>query len=149
MSRRQLMRSRSLNALRAGPVGLAIVLLAAALPAGCGSSDPARTSTATDAAATRAAVAEREAEYPQAIAAAVAACRQGVDTGTWLSRGDKKRLYAVCNYGLRRGLTEIRTYGLQVCREVVFTSSAKTAAERSQLFARCYANAKQKTAAIE
>lgn len=82
------------------------------------------------------------------IVAAVAACRHGVDLGTWLPKDSKAQLYAGCDQGLRRGLTEIRAFGLEVCSEVAFTSPAKTDAERSRVFSACYAGTKQKTAMI-
>jgi hypothetical protein len=88
-------------------------------------------------------------ERRQVIIAAVAACRHGVDTASWMSPADKQRLYEVCNYGLHRGLTEIKVYGLQVCREVTFASPAKTAAEKARSFSTCYAETKQRTAAIK
>jgi hypothetical protein len=82
------------------------------------------------------------------IVAAVNACKGGVDMATWLSKESKAQMYANCENGLRRGLTEIRWYGLEVCSEVAFTSPAKTDAERKQLAARCYQGTKEKTAMI-
>jgi hypothetical protein len=72
-----------------------------------------------------------------------------VDTGTWLPPSSRKPLYQVCENGLRRGLTEIRAYALEVCSEVVFTSPAKTEAEKARLQAACYDPTKLKTAKIE
>ena len=81
--------------------------------------------------------------------AAVASCKRGVDTGSWLSKTSKAQLYAICEGGLRRGLTEIRHYALEVCNEVVFTSPAKDKAERARVLAACYTETKQKTSKIE
>jgi hypothetical protein len=137
---------------RAAPVGLGvhaalmILLLAGMLLLGCGgtgSHHPGRASTVT--ATTKS---KRGAESPKNVAVAVAACRQGVDAASWLPQADKQRLYGVCNYGLRRGLTEIKIYGLQVCTEVTYTSPAKTASEKARVFSACYAPTKEKTAAV-
>jgi len=81
------------------------------------------------------------------IVAAVEACRNGVDKASWLSEQNKEALHETCNKGLRRGLTEIRTYGLEVCSEVSYTSPAKTASEKARVLDECYAETKLKTTA--
>lgn len=124
---------------------LMILLLAGMLLPGCGGTSSHHAGRASTVTATT--TPKRGIESPQNIAAAVAACRQGVDTGSWLPQADKQRLYDVCNYGLRRGLTEIKTYGLQVCTEVTYASSAKTPSEKARVFSACYAPTKEKTAA--
>lgn len=83
------------------------------------------------------------------ILAAIASCKQGVDTGSWLPKESRTPLYAICENGLRRGLTEIRAYALETCSEVAYTSPAKTEAEKARVFATCYEPTKQKTAKIE
>lgn len=125
---------------------LIAIVLVGALLSGCGSQDRGSTKSSSVA---RTGLAAGHPESRRAIVAAAAACRQGVDTASWMSQADKQRLYEVCNYGLRRGLTEIQIYGLQVCDEVTFASPAKTAAEKAHVFSTCYAEAKRKTAAIE
>jgi hypothetical protein len=130
---------------------LVVLLLLSAPAAGCGGASKASSANASSASPSShtQTTTERTAhETRQDIVAAVAACRQGVDTGSWLPKASKTQLYASCDQGLRRGLTEIRAFGLEVCNEVAFTSPAKTAAERTRVFAACYAGTKQKTAMI-
>jgi len=126
---------------------IAGVLLAGVLLIGCSGSSGHRSSAAsngTSASRPKPVVYETYAD----IVAAVTACRQGVDTATWLSDVNKEQLYELCNKGLRRGLTEVKQYGLEACTEVTYTSPAKTAAEKSRVFAACYAGTKEKTAII-
>jgi hypothetical protein len=69
--------------------------------------------------------------------------------GSWLPNDSKLQLYANCERGLRRGLTEIKQYGLEVCREVAYTSPAKTDAARARVFDGCYAGIKARTAMVD
>lgn len=129
---------------------LIVALLVGVLLPGCGSGAH-RSSTSSSAAPSSTGAnkpARTAGETRRDIIAAVAACKQGADMGTWLPKASKAQLYASCERGLRRGLTELRVYGLEVCSEVAFTSPAKTDAERAQVFTRCYAGTKQKTAMI-
>ena len=125
------------------------MLIAGAVLPGCaGSGKDAAGTHAPSGSAKPSAPARTAHETRVDIVAAVAACRHGVDLGTWLPKDSKAQLYASCNQGLRRGLTEIRAFGLEVCNEVAFTAPAKTDAERSRVFTACYAGTKQKTAMI-
>src|ERR1700704_5635643 len=117
-----------------GYAALILVLLAGVLLPGCGSSSkdpstgaPKPSGSKTDATTTGRSRHETRGD----IVAAVAACKQGVDTGSWLPTASKTQLYAICENGLRRGLTEIRQFALEACSEVEFTSPAKDAAERA------------------
>jgi hypothetical protein len=133
-----------------GHAALAVLLLAGALLPGCGGtgerrtvSHVQRTDVSHEQHLTRTA-----GETRRDIIAAVAACKRGVDLGTWLPKSSKAQLYTSCARGLKRGLTELRVYGLEVCSEVAFTSPAKNSAERARIFASCYAGTKEKTAMI-
>jgi hypothetical protein len=79
------------------------------------------------------------------IVAAVSACRQGVNIAYWLSQANKEDLYATCDKGLRRGLTEVKQWGSEVCSEVSYTSPAKNVAEKARVFSECYAGTKVRT----
>jgi hypothetical protein len=129
-------------------IAAALLLGYALTAAGCGGSG-AQPAAGTKTAAKHPSPAAHEKNESRAvIVAAVNACKGGVDMATWLSKKSKAQMYANCENGLRRGLTEIRWYGLEVCSEVAFTSPAKTDAERQQLAARCYQGTKEKTAMI-
>jgi hypothetical protein len=84
-------------------------------------------------------------ETHEDIVAAVAACRHGVDIANWLSQANKEELHETCNKGLRRGITEVKQYGSEVCAEVSYTSPAKSVAEKARVFSECYAGTKLKT----
>ena len=126
---------------------LLLLGLAGALQAGCGGAQERR-STVAENPPVRKVEANGPAHQP-AIVAGVAACRQGVDTGRRLTKARKQRLYGICDLGLRRALPEVRVYGLQVCTEVMYASSAKTRAEKLRVFATCYAALKKQLAAHE
>jgi hypothetical protein len=72
-----------------------------------------------------------------------------MNTGAWLPSSSKHSLYVICENGLGQGLTEIRTYALEVCNEVAFTAPGKTEAEKARVQATCYDPTKLKTAKIE
>lgn len=130
---------------------LVVLLLLSVPAAGCGGASNASSANAshsTSSSHTQTTTERTAHETRQDIVAAVAACRQGVDIGTWLPKASRDQLYVSCDQGLQRGLTEIRLYGLEVCKEVSFTSPAKTEAERTRIFTACYAGTKQKTAMI-
>lgn len=73
------------------------------------------------------------------IAAAVEACREGVALADWLPAASRTELDKSCDQGLKRGLTEVRQYGEQVCSEVVFTIPSSRIAEKNRIFAACEA----------
>jgi hypothetical protein len=126
-------------------------LIAGALLPGCGGTDKRPITGSGSSASRRPVVATGRSRHETRadIVAAVASCRRGVNTGSWLPSASKTQLYAICENGLHRGLTEIRQYSLEVCNEVVFTSPAKDEAERARVLAACYTETKQKTAKIE
>lgn len=133
-------------------VALVVVLLAGVLLSGCaGSAKHSSSDPSSSAGSSRPGVPVGRSRHETRgdIVAAVASCKRGVDTGSWLPTASKVQLYAVCENGLHRGLTEIRQYALEVCNEVVFTSPAKDEAERARVLAACYTETKQKTAKIE
>jgi hypothetical protein len=135
---------------RAPLLALSLVAsLVLALP-GCGSDKAATASTTTSASASqpRTEPGRSRHETRQDIVNAVAACKQGVDTGTWLPSSSRQSLYRNCELGLRRGLTEIKAYGSEACNEVAFTSPAKSEAERKRVFEACYAGVRRATAKV-
>lgn len=129
-------------------IALALFVLGVALP-GCGTSGSTVGSTQSSADARPKTEAGRSRhETRQDIVNAVQACKEGVDTGTWLPDASKRPLYENCELGLHRGLTEIKAYGAEVCGEVVFTSPAKDETERSRIFDACYAGVKRATVKV-
>jgi hypothetical protein len=134
----------SRNATHRALCGLAAIVLCLVALAGCGSS--AEHSTATAAKQTQASSTRGETRAD--IVAAVEACKRGVSMGSWLPPESKRQLYTRCELGLKRGLTEIRAYGLEVCHEVAFTSPAKAEAEHTRVFDSCYAGVKATTALV-
>jgi uncharacterized protein YceK len=124
-----------------GHTALVLMLAAGALLSGCGSTSSHHTANGTGPAHTISFPIKQETHAD--IVAAVEACREGVDLGTWLPRGSKLDLYASCDKGLKRGLTEVRQYGEQVCSEVVFTMPSRTEAEKARVLDTCEAKTKK------
>lgn len=127
--------------IRRGHLGLVLALLLVALIVGCGSSGK-KTGASSDP-PHRTITFPIQHETHEDIVAAVEACREGVDLATWLSPTNKAELYDSCNKGLKRGLTEVRQYGEQVCGEIAFTMPASSEAERKRLLDECEAKTKK------
>jgi hypothetical protein len=139
----QIVRSPLEGSYRA-PLALLFALLFGVWLPGCGGSGAHHTRAATNPADKLSPIPIVH-ETRADVVAAVAACRAGVDKAHWLSQGSKEDLHRTCDYGLRRGLTEIKRYGQEACKEVVYTSPAKSAAEKARIFATCYAGTKLRT----
>jgi hypothetical protein len=120
---------------------------------GCGDSSKASSAASTRPSTTRSTPSPEPGrsrhETRADIVAAVATCKHGIDTGTWLPGSSKTPLYKTCEQGLKRGLTEIRLYALETCNEVAFTSAAKSEAEKHRVFETCYQPSKVATKKIE
>lgn len=119
-----------------GYLALVLILLLAVLMPGCGSSSGTHTGAKSN-------PPRKTISFPiqhethEDIVAAVEACREGIDLATWLSSANKAELYDSCNKGLKRGLTEVRQYGEQVCGEVAFTMPSASAAEKKRVLDEC------------
>jgi hypothetical protein len=124
-----------------GRVALLVVLLVSGVLTGCGNTGSNSASRGSGGAHTISFPIVHETH--EDIVADVAACREGVDLATWLSRGSKIDLYESCNKGLKRGLTEVRQYGEQVCSEVVFTMPSAKASEKTRVLDACEAKTKK------
>jgi hypothetical protein len=116
-----------------GSVILALALLAGALLPGCGSSNGHRASGSSG---PRKPIMH---ETYEEIVAGVEACREGVALATWLTASNRAELDETCDKGLKRGLTEVRQYGEQVCSEVAFTTPSLRTKERPRILAACEA----------
>lgn len=122
---------------------LVLVLLLAVVIPGCGGGSSGSRSDAKADSPSRTISFPIRHETHEDIVAAVEACREGVDLATWLSSTNKAELYDSCNKGLKRGLTEVRQYGEQVCGEVAFTMPSSSAEAKKRVLDRCEAKTKK------
>jgi hypothetical protein len=140
MRRRDSDIAQGANACRRTDAALLVLLVMAVLLSGCaGGSDASHGDAASSQPARKTISFPIRHETHADIVASVEACREGVDLGTWLSRQSKADLYDSCNKGLKRGLTEVRQYGEQVCSEVAYTMPSTSQIEKKHVLDACEA----------
>jgi hypothetical protein len=124
-----------------------LAIVGGGLVAGCGSSSSTTTSsqsTSTPAAAsststtttTPATTAGSGVAIPN-VQAAVAACKQTIQSQTTLSAGAKSKLEAVCSKAAKGDTTAVKQAAREVCEEVIKTSAVPAGPAREQALAAC------------
>ncbi|HYM55326.1 MAG TPA: hypothetical protein VES97_08190 [Solirubrobacteraceae bacterium] len=121
-----------------------LALVGGLLVAGCGSSSSTTTSSqststpaaATSTPATTSSGTSSGVSIPN-VAAAVAACKQTIQSQSTLSAGAKSKLEAVCDKAAKGDTAAVKQAAREVCEEVIKTSAVPAGPAREQALAAC------------
>jgi hypothetical protein len=115
--------------------GLLVALIGGALIAGCGSSSSTSSSSAP--AATTSSTPAGGTSTSPGIAAAVAACKSGIQGASSLSATSKSKLEAVCEKAAHGDKEAVSKAAREVCAEVVNSSPIPSGSAKEKALAAC------------
>jgi hypothetical protein len=126
---------------------LVVALIGAALVAGCGSSSSTTSSQSTSTPAATTSTPAATSSTPAAtspsgvpavdVQAAVAACKQAIQSQTTLPAGAKSKLEAICGRAAKGDTSAVKQAGREVCEEVIKNSKVPAGPAQEQALASC------------